>query len=55
MSRPPEEGERLVERYSDEQLALFIQLAQLTREVQERHAAWLRKRLRENQWGPTSP
>ncbi len=41
-----EEGVRLSERYSDEQLELFIDFMRLGREMQERHAQWLRDRLR---------
>jgi DNA-binding MarR family transcriptional regulator len=34
-----------MERYSDEQLELLIDFHRLGREIQERHADWLRKRL----------
>ena len=34
-------------RYSDEQLRLFIDFTRDGREIQERHAEWLRARLAE--------
>ena len=40
-------GFPLVDRYSDEQLELLIEFTRMGRELQERHAAWLRERLRE--------
>jgi hypothetical protein len=33
-------------RYTDEQLRLFIEFTRAGREIQERHAEWLRERLR---------
>jgi DNA-binding MarR family transcriptional regulator len=42
-----DEGFPLVDRYSDEQLELLIEFTRMGRELQERHAAWLRERLRE--------
>ncbi len=33
------------ERYSDEQLRLFLEFTRTGREIQERHAQWLRERL----------
>ena len=42
-----EAGRPLLERYSDDQLELLIEFTRISREVQERHAAWLRERLRE--------
>lgn len=41
-----EEGAQLSERYSDEQLELFIEFMRVGREMQERHAQRLRERLR---------
>jgi DNA-binding MarR family transcriptional regulator len=40
-------GFPLIDRYSDEQLELLIEFTRIGREIQERHAAWLRERLRE--------
>jgi DNA-binding MarR family transcriptional regulator len=40
-------GFPLLDRYSDEQLELLIEFTRIGREIQERHAAWLRKRLRD--------
>jgi len=37
----------VIDRYSDEQLELLIEFTRIGREIQERHAAWLRERLRE--------
>ena len=46
MARPLAELSRpLAARYSDEQLRLFIEFTRLGREIQERHAQWLRERL----------
>lgn len=42
-----EEGAQLSERYSDEQLELFIEFMRVGREMQERHAQRLRERLRD--------
>src|SRR5436305_12229678 len=42
-----EAGRPLLERYSDDQLELLIEFTRISREVQERHAAWLRERPRE--------
>jgi DNA-binding MarR family transcriptional regulator len=42
-----EAGRPLLERYSHDQLELLIEFTRISREVQERHAAWLRERLRE--------
>ena len=36
----------ILERYSDDALRMLIEFQQLGREVQERHAEWLRERLR---------
>ena len=36
----------LAGRYSDEQLRLFLEFTRTGREIQERHAQWLRERLR---------
>jgi DNA-binding MarR family transcriptional regulator len=47
MGEPLEKVTRpLLERYSDEQLKLLIEFNRLGREVQERHADWLRQRLK---------
>jgi hypothetical protein len=35
----------LSERYSDEQIQLFIDFTRAGRELQDRHAEWLRERL----------
>jgi DNA-binding MarR family transcriptional regulator len=37
----------MAERYSDEQLRLIMEFTRAGRELQERHAEWLRARLRE--------
>jgi len=37
----------MAERYSEEQLRLIIEFTRQGREIQERHAEWLRTRLRE--------
>jgi DNA-binding MarR family transcriptional regulator len=50
-----EEGARLTAPYSDEQLRLFIEITRLSRELQERHAEWLRERLHERTKAATSP
>ena len=48
MGRPlADAGFPLLDRYSDEQLELLIEFTRTGREIQERHAAWLRERLRE--------
>jgi DNA-binding MarR family transcriptional regulator len=39
------------ERYTDEELRLFIDFTRRGREIQERHAAWLRIRLRQRRAG----
>ncbi|MGN6872203.1 MAG: MarR family transcriptional regulator [Solirubrobacteraceae bacterium] len=39
----------MAERYSEEQLQLIIEFTRAGRELQERHAEWLRARLRERQ------
>ena len=44
----------LSERYSDEQIRLFIEFTRAGRELQERHAEWLRARLEERQSPRTS-
>jgi DNA-binding MarR family transcriptional regulator len=46
-----EEGARLAEPYSDEQLQMFLDFTRLARGVQERHTEWLRERLRERESG----
>jgi DNA-binding MarR family transcriptional regulator len=46
-----EEGGPIVERYTDEQLDLILEFTRLGRELQERHADWLRQKLREG-WRP---
>ncbi len=38
-------GREVVERYSDEQLELLVEFTRTGRELQERHAEWLRARL----------
>lgn len=38
-------GVPLIERYSDEQIELVLEFMRFAREVQERHAEWLRERL----------
>jgi DNA-binding MarR family transcriptional regulator len=40
-----EAGLPLLDRYSDEQLELLVEFTRIGREIQERHAAWLRERL----------
>ncbi len=40
-------GFPLLDPYSDEQLKLLIEFTRVSRELQERHAAWLRDRLQE--------
>lgn len=42
-----EAGPPLLDRYSDEQLELLLEFTRIGREIQERHAGWLRERLRE--------
>jgi DNA-binding MarR family transcriptional regulator len=50
MGRPMREAaEGLLSRYSDEQLELFIEFTRLGRELQERHANWLRQKLAERE------
>jgi DNA-binding MarR family transcriptional regulator len=47
MGRPMREaGRPLVDRYSDAELELLIEFQRRGREMQERHAEWLRERLR---------
>jgi DNA-binding MarR family transcriptional regulator len=41
----------MAERYSDEQLTLIMEFTRAGRELQERHAEWLRARLRERGTG----
>jgi DNA-binding MarR family transcriptional regulator len=38
-----DQGFPLVDRYSDEQLELLVEFTRAGREIQERHAAWLRE------------
>ena len=49
-----EEGRPMVERYSDDQLRLMIKFTRAGRELQERHAEWLRDKLRGG-WTPPGP
>ncbi len=42
-----EKGALIAERFSDEQLELFVEFTRAGRELQESHAEWLRERLRE--------
>jgi DNA-binding MarR family transcriptional regulator len=49
-----EEGARLAEPYSDEQLQMFLDFIRLTRALQERHTEWLREQLRERAGAATS-
>jgi DNA-binding MarR family transcriptional regulator len=51
MSVLAEEGGPVVERYSDDELRLLIEFTRASRELQERHADWLRQKLREG-WRP---
>jgi DNA-binding MarR family transcriptional regulator len=46
-----QEGRPMVERYSDDQLRVMIEFTRAGRELQERHADWLREKLREG-WTP---
>ena len=46
--------EPMAERYTDEQLRLFIDFTRFGRELQERHAEWLRARLEQRQSERTS-
>jgi DNA-binding MarR family transcriptional regulator len=46
-----EEARPMVERYSDDQLRLIIEFTRAGRGLQERHAEWLREKLREG-WTP---
>ena len=46
-----EEGRPMVERYSNDQLRLMIEFTRAGRELQERHAEWLREKLRDA-WSP---
>jgi DNA-binding MarR family transcriptional regulator len=48
-------GFPLLDRYSDEQLELLLQFTRIGREIQERHAAWLRERLRTPAEAPATP
>lgn len=45
-------GKPIEERYSDDDLRLIIDFTRLGREIQEQHAEWLRRRLRER--GPAA-
>ena len=45
----------LAERYSDDQLRLFIEFTREGRELQERHAEWLRERLRDQSSRTSAP
>jgi DNA-binding MarR family transcriptional regulator len=47
MGRPlTEASQPLIDRYSDEELELLLEFARTSRELQERHAEWLRTRER---------
>jgi DNA-binding MarR family transcriptional regulator len=46
-----QEGAPMVERYSDDELRLIVEWSRASRELQERHADWLRQKLREG-WQP---
>lgn len=49
MGKPLSEAARpVLERYSDEQLELLIEFTRSGREFQERHAEWLRRRLKDS-------
>jgi DNA-binding MarR family transcriptional regulator len=47
-----EEGGPMVERYSDDELRLIVEFTRASRELQERHADWLRQKLREGWQAP---
>src|SRR5436305_4547811 len=49
-----QEGAPLVERYSDDELELVLEFTRAGRELQERHADWLRRKLAEG-WEPPVP
>jgi len=49
-----DEGRPMVERYSDDQLRLMLEFTRAGRELQERHAEWLRDKLRGG-WTPPGP
>jgi DNA-binding MarR family transcriptional regulator len=46
-----EDGAPMVQRYSDDELRLIVEWSRASRELQERHADWLRQKLREG-WQP---
>jgi|SRR5436305_3944270 len=48
-----EEGGPMVARYSDEQLEVIVEFTRQSRELQERHADWLRQKLADG-WQPPS-
>lgn len=56
MVRPMAELTRPIAlQYSDEQLRLFIEFTRQGREIQERHAEWLRERLRDQSARTSAP
>jgi hypothetical protein len=47
MGKPlSEQAGPMLERYTDEELGLLIEFTRFGREMQERHAEWLRGRLK---------